>query len=191
MTAPDLPATPSPPRARRITPEILVGTAAVLLSLAALVVSVVQTRILSAQQRAAVWPRLQIGPSHLDADFSVTLVNAGIGPAVIHETAFEIHGRTYPSMWGLARAEVLNAFGDSLAGTGTFYESLGSGSVVRPGQEVEVLLTRRNATLAHRLDSLVSDSSFHAQIVYADVYGACWRLDNDTVRTLSACDDGK
>jgi hypothetical protein len=166
---------------------LLVGTAAILLSLAALVVSVVQTRILAAQQRAAVWPRLQLDMSHLDDNFSVVLSNAGVGPAIVRSVEMRVHGRAYPTMWRLAQSEVMPAMGDRLDATPRFYSDVVPGAVLRPGDETNPLLTQRNETLARRLTALTADTSFHARIGYSDVYGACWMLDNDTVRAAGRC----
>lgn len=169
---------------RRMTPEILVGVAAVLLSCAALVVSVFQARILREQQRASVWPRLQVGANHLDDDFHVVLTNAGVGPAIVREVEFAVHGRAYPSAWAMLNGEVGQ---DTLDAAPKYFASLGPGDVLRPGEDAELLTTPRNPLVSGRLDAITSDSSYHARFLYSDIYGACWRLDNETTRAAGRC----
>ena len=63
---------------RRINIDMLLGISATLLSLAALVVSIFQTRIDRQQQKASVWPYLKTSSDHIEDDFTF-----GIGPALI------------------------------------------------------------------------------------------------------------
>ena len=169
---------------RRVTPEILVGIAAILLSCGALVVSIVQVSILRAQQSASVWPRLQVGTNHIDDDYRVVLTNAGVGPAVVREAEFAVHGRSYPSAWALLKGEV---GADTLYSTPKYFADADPGDVVRAGDTVELLVTPNNPAVSNRLDAITSDTSFHARFLYSDVYGACWRLDNERTRAAGRC----
>ncbi len=173
----------SAPR-RRAGPELLVGIAAILLSCGALVVSVFQARILREQQGATVWPRLAVGTNHVDEGFAVTMANAGVGPAIIREVTYAVHGRRYQSAWALAQAEI---GGDTLVATPKYFQTVVAGSVLRPGDSVEMLSLPQNAALADRMDALTSDSSYHARALYSDVYGTCWRVDNADVRAAGRC----
>ncbi len=174
---------------RRATPEILVGLAAVLLSCGALVVSVFQTRILREQQGATVWPRLALGADHVDATFRFVLSNDGVGPAIVREARFSARGRSYATFSALAYREVLDAMGDTAFAAGKLFSDIAPGAVLRAGTAAELFSTRNSAPLADRLAALTADSSFHARILYSDVYGACWRIDNEDVRSAERCAD--
>lgn len=173
---------------RRVTPEILVGLAAVLLSCGALVVSVFQARILREQQGATVWPHLALGTDRLDDSFTVTVSNAGVGPAIVREIEYAVRGRRYRSAWALAQGEI---GGDTLYTTPKYFQTVVPGSVLRPGDGVETLSLPRNPALADRFDRLTADSSFHARVLYSDVYGMCWRIDNDVTRSAGRCADAE
>lgn len=71
---------------RRINIELLLGTSATFLSLTALVVSIFQTRIAREQQQASVWPHLQDQYVVMDKKFTWSVINNGIGPAIVKAT---------------------------------------------------------------------------------------------------------
>jgi len=181
-------AVPTAPRRSGI--ELLVGIAAVLLSLCALVVSVVQTRIAEAQKGAAVWPHLQVEDSHLDADFTLAVLNNGVGPAVVDSVSLHYGDQTYAQGRDLYDAEV-RRFGaaDSSVAVGTFFSSLNVGDVVQAGESAGLVSTLRGRAVADRLSEVVRDSSFHLRVRYRDVYGTCWQLDNADVTESDACRD--
>ena len=181
-----VPARSEAPR-RRATPEILVGIAAILLSCGALVVSVFQTRILREQQGATVWPRLSVGQDHVDDTFLYRLNNDGVGPAIVREVHFSVHGRSYDQVSALMYREVLEAMADTSFAAGKFSTTISPGAVLRPGEQVDLFQTLRSAVLADRLSALVTDSSYHARILYSDVYGTCWLVDNSDVRSAGRC----
>ena len=179
---------PVPAPKRRVTPEILVGVAAILLSCGALVVSIFQARILREQQGATVWPRLAVGTNHLEDNFSVMAGNAGVGPAIVREVEFTVHGRRYPSAYALFTHEV---GADTVYATPKYFQNVAAGSVLRPGDDVEMLSLPHNGPLADRMDALTADSSYHARILYSDVYGTCWQIDNADVRRAGRCADAE
>jgi hypothetical protein len=63
--------------------ELLLGISATFLSLAALVVSIFQTKIAREQQQKSVLPYLQIRHEIVDNQMTVFLENEGVGPAFI------------------------------------------------------------------------------------------------------------
>lgn len=175
---------PAPAPRRRAGPEILVGIAAILLSCGALVVSVFQARILREQQGATVWPRVALGGNHIEDGFTLTVANMGVGPAIVREVEYAVHGRGYHSAWAFAKGEI---GGDTLSQTPKYFQTITAGSVLRPGDSADVLSLPGNAALADRMDALTSDSSYHARVLYSDVYGTCWQVDNADVRAAGRC----
>ncbi len=178
---------PAPEPRRRAGPEVLVGIAAILLSCGALVVSVFQAQILREQQGATVWPRLSVSAGQLDDTFLYQLRNDGIGPAIIREARFSARGHSYAQLSDLLYREVLGPMADTSYAAGKISTTVAPGMVLRPGDELPLFQTQHSAILGNRLAAFVADSSFHTQIVYSDVYGACWRVDNTDVRSAGRC----
>ncbi len=65
---------------------------AVTLSLAAMLVSILEVATVRDQQRAAVWPYVQISSSYTDAGFALNLINKGVGPALMADVAITYDG---------------------------------------------------------------------------------------------------
>lgn len=178
--------TPAPSsRPPRITVELLLAVAATLLSLGALLVSVVQTRIAREQQHAAVWPFLRLGSGIVDARFTFQLENKGVGPALIRRVEVHHRGRPYPSHVALLNGQLLPAFGGS-----RFHVALQPGDVLKAGEELKLFEIDGDRPSAQRLDDLVDDEQFTMRITYADVYGNCWVATQRKVDPAS-CPDGR
>ncbi|GAB3886808.1 hypothetical protein [Spirosoma agri] len=76
---------------RTINIELLLGISATFLSLAALVVSIFQTKIAREQQHKSVLPYLQIRHEISDNQLVIYLENQGVGPAFIKSFATSYH----------------------------------------------------------------------------------------------------
>src|SRR6478672_2162589 len=82
--------------------ELLLGISATLLSLCALVVSIFQTNlareqnaIAREQQQASVWPHIQAVYSQNNDDFGWTIINNGVGPAIVKSLTLTYQGKAY------------------------------------------------------------------------------------------------
>ena len=75
------------PKSLRLRFETVGSIAAIVVGVAALFVSWYQTRVMQAQQHAAVWPILTIDQGinveNGNLIFEVTVLNAGVGPAIL------------------------------------------------------------------------------------------------------------
>ncbi|GAB3950611.1 hypothetical protein GCM10028805_29020 [Spirosoma harenae] len=167
---------------KRINIELHLSLSATFLSLAALIVSVFQTKIAREQQQASVWPRLAVEASILDKNFTYTIANQGVGPAVIKKVTVSYQGIVYPSLYALMMRHTGPLNG------GFFHRDLQSEGVLKAGDEVNIFnLARNDEALSSKLGDVVSDTSFHLRVHYADVYGNCWLLDRNKVVELSDC----
>jgi len=184
---------PRPLPKRRINIELLLGISATFLSLAALVVSVFQTKIAREQQQASVWPYLQTDKNHIENEFSLELTNAGVGPAIIRHVEVRYQGKSFVNHNVLFRQQLnerlLMALRNSVEKFkyGYFYESLDPGNVLKSGDNKSLLATTHNEQVANLMDSVVADTSFHFIVRYADVYGNCWLLDRNKVTAIGKC----
>ena len=168
--------------------ELLLGLSATFLSLAALVVSIFQTRIAREQQQASVWPYLQMTSNHLDNDFELLLKNNGVGPALIKKTEFRYRGRSETSHMKLLNHIVITETPqDSVRKAGRFWNAVVPGDVVKTGDQIELYKTTTSSYLADFLGQVISDSTFQFRITYSDVYGNCWLLDRGKVTQLDDC----
>jgi hypothetical protein len=172
---------PAPLR-RRINIELLLGISATFLSLAALIVSIVQTRIAREQQHASVWPYLQVLSSSFDDELHYGLENKGVGPAIIRDFKISYQGKIYKSVQRLFN----DVIGKHTAG-GKGFGTVSKGSVFKSGDDIDILFVTKNDLVINQVNAMLNDSSFHILIRYADVYGNCWLLDQDKVTELVSC----
>lgn len=167
---------------KRINVELHLSLSAVFLSLAALVVSIVQTKIARDQQHASVWPRIMTSSSVLDLNFYFTIANQCVGPAIVKSVDTFYKGRKYATL-----SELLFQQTGHLDG-GFLFGDLEPETVLKAGDEYELFkLTRNDEPLSYKLRKVTEDSSFHFRIRYADVYGNCWLLDQNKVTELDKC----
>lgn len=167
---------------RRINIELLLGISATFLSLAALVVSIFQTKIARERQQASVWPYLQIMGSNFDQEFHYGLENKGVGPAIVKEYKLSYRGKAYPNIQAL----FFDQFGRRTPG-GKGFGSVETGDVFKPGENMDLLFVGRSDSVIQRTEAMLADTSFRLQIHYADVYGNCWQLDHNKVKALGKC----
>ena len=160
-----------------LSTDRLLAFSAVFLSLAALVVSIFQTAILREQQRASVWPHLQVYRATVDSNYSLKLVNNGVGPAVIRTYAVHCEGERFEQVSSLSRRVIrdLGAW-DSLGRFGYYYSDVDIGEVIQAGQEVDLLTALSSIPLQAALDSVFDPAHTELHIRYADVYGNEWQL---------------
>jgi hypothetical protein len=169
---------------RTINIELLLGISATFLSLAALVVSIFQTKIAREQQQASVWPRLALVTKVLDRNFTYSVVNQGIGPAIIKSTNVAYKGKQYASLESL-----MFQLTGPLNG-GHYEQNIDTDYVIKAEEEVELfMLIKNNERLSDKLRDAVNDSSFHFRIRYTDVYGNCWEVDHNKTASLGKCDN--
>lgn len=174
----------------RVNIELLLGISATFLSLAALIVSIFQTKIAREQQQASVWPYLQIGmflsQDNNTSEFEVQLTNNGVGPALIKRISLAYQGKQYQTYHAVFTDEVAEV--KDSAGSQAFWREVERGVVIKAGEEWPLFkLTGRDKSIV-RASTKASNSTFHYVVTYSDVYGNCWRLDRNKV-TSSECPD--
>ncbi|WP_421830457.1 hypothetical protein [Larkinella sp.] len=180
----DEPASPK----KSINIELLLGLSATFLSVAALIVSIFQTRIAREQQQASVWPYVQVTSNHLDNNFELLLKNNGVGPALIKKVEFSYRGKSESSHTRLLNHIVnTETLQDSVRKAGRFWNAVVPGDVVKAGDQIELYKAVNSGYLAEFLGQVTGDSTFQFRITYSDVYGKCWLLDRGKVIQLDDC----
>ncbi|WP_221393308.1 hypothetical protein [Dyadobacter sp. NIV53] len=167
--------------ARKFNIELLLGLSATFLSLAALIVSIFQTKIAREQQHASVWPYLQIASSNRVGNYRFGIENNGVGPAIVKKVEWQHKTKTYES----SREFIWEQIGRDKKGIG--FGAIAPESVLKPGDNFELIGIYQNDSLARQLMHKVESDFFNLRVIYSDIYGNCWQLDQGKTRQLTDC----
>jgi hypothetical protein len=162
---------------------MLVALSAIVLGLSALVVSVVQVRMMHEQQHASVWPRLVVMPSATGERLTIDVSNPGIGPAVIRHVEVSVDGRRMPRWENTLAALVPEGTPATFV-----WSSLGD-RIIPPGASIEAIRLQGEARVSAILGQV---ERLAIGICYCSVYDRCWELDSNFARRsvpteVSAC----
>lgn len=156
-------------------PQVLVGLSALVLSLCGLFISIYETRLVREEQRASVWPHVEVGTSVNAERVRFHVRNTGVGPARIRAAAVLHQGDTLAG-W----EEMLRRVADGpVSLTGRSF-SLINGAVLPPSsarEEIFELATDDVASpegLIADLRQAVIGGEVDVTTCYCSVYGACW-----------------
>lgn len=175
--------TPTAPR-RPATP--LLALTAIVLSLAALGVSVFEVSTIRDEQRIQVWPYVDLVTRFGPEGFQLEARNKGIGPARVRTTRVLLEGRAYEDLDEL----ILNTVGEENAFSYDLYSTTNPARSVMSPDEVVVLFgvpwEPRTRLLAQRWTDRIE-----VELCYCSVYDDCWlsRLDSAEPEPVPACDD--
>lgn len=158
-------------------PEVLVGIAAMILSLCGLFISIHETMLVRQEQRASVWPRVELGTSFSGANrvrFHVR--NTGVGPARVRAVSVSHRGETLDGWGDLLRSVA----GEEVELQGRSY-SLLNGRVLPPGSQREAIFEIDEDDvvspddLIRTLQQAILDGSVDVATCYCSVYDECWK----------------
>ncbi len=157
-----------------LTEKIVTG-AALFISCLALFVSIMQTKIMSQQKDASVWPYLQLSTNMMPTEFSVDLDNVGVGPAKIKEMHYELEGKRFGQIQELVRYILKK---ENLT-TEFRFSNLESGNrVLLQGD------SRRIVGIADSTSTSINSFRKYASTVkiyikYCSIYDKCWVIDGE------------
>ena len=174
---------------KRISPELLLGISATVLSICALVVSIFQTKIARENQYASVWPHVQVNYEQKDETFTWSIINNGVGPAIVKSTFLAYKSKTYQAPYDFV-LEQINGLGDKTGEKkhiGLDITEVTPGYVLKSDGKVILIKISGDTTFATEMRQLISDSLFHFRVVYSDIYEHCWQNDHDQVEELPDC----
>ncbi|MEM7764160.1 MAG: hypothetical protein AAF290_08760 [Pseudomonadota bacterium] len=162
----------SPPKGQRSGTNFdrIAAIFAVLLSLAALFVSFVEVSSERAQQRAEVWPYIQIDPSYSSSGFRLRMVNKGVGPALMGQLVLLHNGQPVQDVDQL----IVDTIGAERAFSYDRYAmSDPSNSVVAPGDS----LTLFGVSWDDDTRALVQawNGAIDIDICYCSIHEDCWQ----------------
>jgi hypothetical protein len=143
----------------------LITISAGFIGIAALLISAYQAYIMREQQRASVWPRVELLITNSSEAFSLSMSNAGIGPALVQLAEVSVDGKPQHG-W----SDVQVALG---AGPGGFSQSKIGDRVVTPGQAQEIWSPKNGDAIA-----AVNGAGARVEVslCYCSIYDECWRV---------------
>ena len=156
---------------------------AIFISCLALVVSIMQTRIMQKQSQAAVWPRLTNSNSYGADYFKIYIENEGVGPAIVKSITYRYADTSFHLISDLAYyiAKLESEEIQKSVKTNYTLSNIEPNSVVAVGEKVDVFVA--NDSLATHLGKkylLKSDII----VDYCSIYDVCWRMENDKTEAL-------
>ena len=157
-----------------VRPQSLIALSALVLSLCGVFIAIYEAALVRRQQRASVWPHVEVAASVSRERIEVRVQNAGVGPARVRAAAVS-HGGEQREDWAdlIRRASVEPPRVD-------FYYSLINGTVLARDSEPEVIfrLTEEDGAGAPTLIELLRREILEGQIdvtlCYCSVYDECW-----------------
>ena len=142
---------------------------AVVVSLISLFISVMELSSIQDQQRANVWPYLQISGSYSEEGFKIELQNKGVGPALVNHLKLEYSGREFTDLDTMVEAAV----GPEDAFSYEVYKASNpSQSVVASGEIINLF----SVPWEPRTRRLVEQWEQKANMVicYCSIHEECW-----------------
>lgn len=153
--------------------DVIVAFAAVLISVMTLFVYIYQTRLMREQQHISVWPYLEwYMTKRTDEGFYLSVVNKGVGPAIIKSTSLSLDGKA------ITTREYLSKLVGKLDTLSIFYNEVNK-RVIAPGEEIR-LFQIYNPEISKSLPPNVFARTQY-EICYCSIYGDCWTSKGLTV----------
>lgn len=164
----------------------IVAFSAIFISVCALGVSIFQTRILSMEKDAAVWPYVRIATTWTDSQFILSVSNDGIGPAIIQDVTYEFHDSTYYFIHKLA-LNLMNQ--DTLLKNSIetlSYANIESyGTALKAGESRDILTIEKvSPEVIKRFQHYLYKDRIKIKIDYCSIYKKCWRNQDNDIQEL-------
>ncbi len=161
----------------RISSNTWTAIMATIVSICALAVSSYQAYIQHQQQEASVWPFLQVDISQTDSDlkneheFYYTLINKGVGPAIIDSCTVILNDTMYQGMSDLISQKLKRK-----KFKGTFgYVDIYPSRIIAQGEQLNLAGAQGN-DIKDSMINLIQDASFRMMIRYHSIYQRQWQL---------------
>ncbi|MEL7220567.1 MAG: hypothetical protein AAGJ93_04560 [Bacteroidota bacterium] len=148
----------------------ILAISALLISLSALVVSIVEMRTMQVQQKAMVYPHLDVGESYSSEGFTIYAKNTGTGLAVVKSVEVSLDDKPFES-W----MDIINYILPEGHSVGYNIVSVGAinGKVIPASEVIKVFgvdWTDESRVLVNRLISL------KYRICYCSLLDDCWEI---------------
>lgn len=187
-----------PTRSSKLDLNSIATIGAVILSLVAISISVIEVTTMRTQQRAAVWPYLQMQSSYSANIYTISLENKGVGPALIKYFSLFVDNRAINDVDQM----VIDVVGAENAFSYDVYRvSAPNNSVISPQEQLRLFSvplrtrqTKQSETMTDYIPGILfaenSRERLDIHICYCSIHEDCWltTLQTTTVETVSSCD---
>jgi hypothetical protein len=168
---------PEPQKNNFWNPDKIVSFSAVFISLAALIVLIYQTNLMSQQQKLSVLPYLNFqNHGTLTPNYSLVVANNGIGPAFVESVNVTYKGKTYNTdLIGFLE----NHLESPLNLTHLFHSNLGPGVLIPAQTNIEHLRIMDSQEDAEKLYDLLQNlysEGLNFEIVFSSIYKEKWKI---------------
>lgn len=160
---------------------------AVVFSLAALFVAVAEVNSERAQQRASVWPHIEISEAYSEAGFTLRMTNKGVGPALMGRMALTFDGKPVTDLDQL----ILDTIGAEKAFS---YERYGmsdpSNGVLAPSDEVRLFTVDWDDSTRELIQAW--NGRIDIVTCYCSINNDCWQtsLTTESNTPIDSCRTG-
>ena len=161
-----------------------VSLVAIGLSIAALLISVMEVLAIKDEQRAQVWPYLEVSESYSGDGFSLYVSNKGIGPARVRSAHMLLDGEVVTDL----DAASLDTLGEADAfGYDLYRSSNPAPGVMSPDERITLFGVPWEAR-TRKLTQAWFDR-VEIEVCYCSVYDDCWvsRLGGDEPQPVNRC----
>jgi hypothetical protein len=160
---------PEPARATALASRLFasIGAAsAIIVAVCSLGITLYEARITREHQKLSVWPRLAMSISDSGGVFTRTVVNNGLGPALVRSYQVTVDGKPMAS-W----TAVLRTLMPAAHGLPYVYSSFGRGSVLLPGAQLNVLTVSTDSVNRMLREA---EPRVGTTVCYCSLYNECW-----------------
>lgn len=157
---------------------------AVIVSLAALIVSFMEANTVRAAARAETWPYLSVDVTYNAEGFSYALTNKGVGPARVRDTKVYFKGERVTSFDSI----ILDILGpDDAFSYDRYRASSAKRRVVSPRERVNLFGVDWFDASRRLSEALARD--LELEVCYCSIYDDCWisRLESEEPEPISQC----
>jgi hypothetical protein len=147
--------------------DLLIALFALLISTLTASAAIYQGHVIANQLSVTVWPYISYKTTVSNTTIELDVENVGVGPAIVRSAMLFIDGKPQASLTtALAELGYVSKHGDSVS-----LSSLGSGEVIRAGEDV-ALARVQSARFAANAATL--ETRVRLETCYCSILGQCW-----------------
>ena len=164
-------------------PQSVIALTAIVLSVCALFVSVLEVSSIRSEQRMGVWPYVDVSTRYNADGFEISATNKGIGPARVRAMSMTLGEQPVDDLDTMIRS----ILGPERAFSYDVYRASNpTGGVLSPDERVTLFGVPWTAESRALVEQL---GSFSLSLCYCSVYSDCWlaRLNQGEPKSVSSC----
>jgi len=154
--------------------QTVLSVVGVFIAVVALYAALTESEAVRQQTSAAVWPFVQVSIADYDsgdaAGFTLSLINAGVGPAKLRAVRVIFDGQPMRD-WGAVVAHLGGTLSDQVA------RSTVSGRVLSPDERLD-LISVTDPTLARQFQAATGKPENSIAYCYCSIFDECWLADS-------------